>query len=185
MKSGEITSDVRLSREEELSKNPDSLEEIQPDQLDMGIRLCSRNARRFLKDAELLCSNRSYGHALALSILALEEQGRKMMLVAIKRKVTEVNRELWRMMFRNHGQKLAMSLNIFTQTLKAKPPQEELERIYRSIPDAVAMKNRGLYVDFFKNSWHSPFDTDVKRAAENLLPWVKSVIQKTDRWLRF
>jgi AbiV family abortive infection protein len=151
----------------------------------MGIRLCSRNARRFLKDAELLYSRRSYGHALALSVLALEEQGRKIMLVALKRNLIQMDKELWRMMFRDHGQKLAMSFNIFTQTLKVKPPQEELERIYRSIPDAVAMKNRGLYVDFFKNSWHSPFDADVKRAAEKLVPWVKGVIQKTDRWLRF
>jgi len=68
-------------------------------------------------------------------------------------------------MFRDHGQKLAMTFNIFTQTLNVKPPQEELEEIYRSIPDAVAMKNRGLYADFFKSSWHSPFDADVKRAV--------------------
>jgi len=167
-----------------LSKKHELLEQIPPDQLDMGIRLCSRNARRFLKDAELLCSCRSYGHALALSVLALEEQGRKIMLLAVKEGVAESNKELQRMMFRDHGQKLAMSFNIFTQTLKVKPPQEELERIYRSIPDAVAMKNRGLYVDFFKNSWHSPFDADVNRAAKKLVPWVKMVIQKTDRWLR-
>lgn len=162
-----------------------SPEQIPSDQLDEGIALCSRNARRLLKDADLLYSNRSYGHALALSVLALEEQGRKVMLVAVKRKVAEIDRELWRMMFRDHGQKLAMTFNIFTQSLKVKPPPEELERIYRHILDAVAMKNRGLYVDFFKGSWHSPFDADMKRAAKPLLPWVKDVILNTDRWLRF
>ena len=181
----ERVSSARAVRKTELSRKRKSLEQIPPDQLDMGMRLCSRNARRFLKDAELLFSCRSYGHALGLSVLALEEQGRKAMLQAVKKGATELNRELWRMMFRDHGQKLAMSFNIFTQTLKVKPPQEELERIYRSIPDAVAMKNRGLYVDFFKNSWHSPFDADVNRAAKKLVPWVKMVIQKTDRWLRF
>lgn len=184
MKSGENTKGERVPKEIELRKSLDSLEQIQPDQLDMGIRLCSRNARKFLKDAELLYSRRSYGHALALSVLALEEQGRKIILLAVKQKLVQIDRGLWRMMFRDHGQKLAMTFNIFTETMKVKPPQQELEKIYRSIPDAVAMKNRGLYVDFFKNSWHSPFDADVKRAAESILPWVGSTIQKTDRWLR-
>lgn len=98
---------VRPPREKELSGNLDSSRQIPPDQLDKGIELCSRNTRRFLKDAELLYSHRSYGHALALSVLALEEQGRKIMLLAVKKGATELNRELWRMMFRDHGQKLA------------------------------------------------------------------------------
>jgi AbiV family abortive infection protein len=160
-------------------------EQISSNQLDEGIALCNRNACRFLKDADLLYSNRSYGHALAFSVLALEEQGRKIMLVAVKKKAIKIDRKLWNMMFRDHGQKLAMTFNIFTKTMKVKPPQEELEEIYRGIPSTVAMKNRGLYVDFFKNSWHSPSDADVKRAAKTLLPWVKGVIRKTDRWLNF
>ncbi len=168
-----------------MNKNLPVLEQIPLHQLDRGIELSSRNARRFLNDAELLYSNRSYGHALALSILALEEHGRKIMLIAAKRKVTETDRELWRMMFRNHGQKLAMTFRIFAETLRQKPTEKELDDILRTIPDAVAMKNRGLYVDFFKNSWHSPFDADVKRSAKKILTWVKKVIQNTDQWIRF
>jgi AbiV family abortive infection protein len=162
-----------------------SPEQIPSDQLDEGIALCSRNARRLLKDADLLYSNRSYGHALALSVLALEEQGRKVMLMAIKRKVAEIDRELWRLMFRDHEQKLAMSFQIFTESLKKRPSQEELNHMYRTMPHAVAMKNRGLYVDFFNGLWHSPFDADVRIATQTLPPWVKGIIRKTDRWLNF
>jgi len=48
----------------------------QNDILQLVIRLSLDNAEKFLKDAELLINSSSFGHAFALTILALEETGK-------------------------------------------------------------------------------------------------------------
>jgi len=50
---------------------------IQPDaSLLLTIKIALENAEAFLNDASLLFSNSSFGHAVALTILALEEMGK-------------------------------------------------------------------------------------------------------------
>jgi len=78
-----------------------------------------------------------------------------------------------------------MTFRIFTETLKMKPPQEELEKIYKTIPKVDLMKQRGLYVDYYEGDWHSPSDADLKKAAKTVIPWIRHVIQQTDRWMNF
>jgi AbiV family abortive infection protein len=158
---------------------------IPDEQLNEGIRLCARNANRYLRDAELLYRNRSYGHALAMSILALEEHGRKILMIALKKKLTSVDKDLWKMMFRDHTQKIAMTFNIFTHALKHSPSEHELKEIYTGLPKVDLMKQRGLYVDYFRGAWHSPFDQDVKKRARSFISWVKTVIKDADSWLSF
>ena len=41
--------------------------------LEKGVKLCLKNARRLIKDANLLIDNGSYGHALFLVFTSLEE----------------------------------------------------------------------------------------------------------------
>lgn len=154
-------------------------------QLDKGIHLCGKNTSRYLRDADLLYQNRSYGHALAMSILALEEHGRRIILIALKKRLTTLDEEIWRMMFRDHTQKIAMTFNIFTHTLKHPTPEDELKDIYASLPKVDLMKQRGLYVDYFKGAWHSPFDKDVEKGTRRFISWVKKAIKDTDNWLKF
>lgn len=44
--------------------------------LEKAARLCLKNARQYIKDADMLCSFKSYGHALALTVLSDVELGK-------------------------------------------------------------------------------------------------------------
>ena len=158
---------------------------IPENKLHKGIDLCHQNVTRFLEDADLLYKNQSYGHALSLAILALEEHGKKLILITLKKKLTRMDKELWSILFRRHSDKVAVTFRIFTETLEEKPPEDELEEVYRNIPKIDLMKQRGLYIDYFKDDWHSPFENDIKKAAIKLLPWIRNVISKTDECAKF
>lgn len=48
---------------------------------------CLKNAKQYIKDAEILCSFRSYGHALALTILSDVEMGKSAILNLYSKKL--------------------------------------------------------------------------------------------------
>lgn len=48
-------------------------------ELENGVNLCLENAEQYIKDAELLIKNSSFGHAYALGVLAYEELGKAVM----------------------------------------------------------------------------------------------------------
>jgi len=52
---------------------------IQIKELENGVNLCLDNAEQYIKDAELLRKNSSFGHAYALGVLAYEELGKAVM----------------------------------------------------------------------------------------------------------
>lgn len=78
---------------------------LSPAQLAQGMNCANSNAKRLLKDAELLCQNERYPSAVGLAILAIEEAGKEAMLrsLALARNADEL-RTAWKD-YRTHTSK--------------------------------------------------------------------------------
>lgn len=53
-----------------------TIEQTELNVLENVAKLCLKNATQYIKDAEILCSFKSYGHALALTVLSDVELGK-------------------------------------------------------------------------------------------------------------
>lgn len=58
------------------TRKPPSLDDVDPGTAYRGYLAAVRNAHRYLRDADLLASDESYGHAVSLCLLGLEEMGK-------------------------------------------------------------------------------------------------------------
>lgn len=56
---------------------------IQIGEFEKAVNLCLENAEQYIKDAELLIENSSFGHAYAFGVLAYEELGKAKMLSVV------------------------------------------------------------------------------------------------------
>lgn len=146
-----------------------------PRNYDEGIRLCTENAFKLLEDAEILLKNGSYGHALGLSILAVEEYGKKIMLVAAKFGCKKVDRQFWKD-FRSHEWKLHMAASMLFASSEL---PEEVEYFTKLDP----IKQRGFYVDYYKNKWVSPFgDDNLNYVTKRTLDVAKQFFKNMEEW---
>lgn len=139
------------------------------------IEQCQRNAERFYADARILYEAKSYGHAVALCILGMEEIGKKFVLnsVAAGRLPENVALEL----VRNHSWKLfelelalfmAKDLDAVFQTLGVEPlaPDEKTLRLLLS-RGYHRLKLSALYVEPYKGT--SPLDSNFEQIAKTAI----------------
>lgn len=133
---------------------------------DEGIRLCTKNCSELLEDAEILLKHGSYGHALSLSILGVEEYPKKIVLLAAKFGCAEDDETFWKK-FREHNFKLQMA---FYMLFKSKElPEEIIKDRVEFFTRLDPIKQRGLYVDYDKGEWISPFDSDLIELSKQTL----------------
>lgn len=136
--------------------------------LDKGARLARDNAWQFLRDAELLLSQGSYGHAVALALYALEEHAKMWVLKAmrIEPALRDVLSE--RIAMRKHVEKFMVALD----AIRAERGVDVTEQVRQQVIDRAkklqSLKERGLYVDYYKK-WLTPDSADLKGAADEVV----------------
>lgn len=156
------------------------MNEISKEELDMGIGLCAKNSNELLKDAEALFERGSYGHALGLAVMAMEEYGKKLLLAAAKLDVTHVDKDFWNI-FTSHGSKLALAIEMLAKGFPDAPSDSRILKIAKKLE---RVRQRGLYVDYHlkEQRWLSPFGR-LQEMARKQIMYTKTLIEKTDSWL--
>jgi len=152
------------------------------DELSSGVRLSDENSRRLLADSKILLESKSYGHSVASAILALEEYAKKIILVAVELGFTEVDAELRKILFRDHGGKIWMSLQALAHAKGFETTPEILEYLRWATSRLQSLKERGLYVDYFKGGWHSPLDQDMEQRAASFISETEGLLQALKKW---
>lgn len=175
---------------------------IPTEKLRRGVRLCLKNARRLIKDANLLIDNGSYGHALFFACTSLEETS-KAFIYAYSRlepqKIEEMKevrkhdiKYLYYLAFRLIG-----SMHVYVEKARKKYKGRPLdvddfrkfgEDLSSSIKQMLILREWSLYVDFKNKEWLSPFDveredtTTMIAFAENFIryiEWLSEIFLKT------
>ena len=161
--------------------------------LENGVKLCLKNARRLIKDANLLIDNGSYGHALFFVCTSLEEIS-KAFMYAFSRLESQKIEEMKEV--RNHDIKYLYYL-AFLLTDRMRAHAEEIGKKYQgkpldvddfvkfyqdlssSVKQMLVLREWSLYVDFKDKEWLSPFDVKREDAttmiafAENYIKYVE------------
>ena len=167
--------------------------EISTKNLEKGVKLCLKNARRLIKDANLLIDNGSYGHALFFVITSLEEVSKAFMYTSSRlesQKIEEL-KEVYR-----HDIKhvyylsffLGQLIEIYGKTVEkyeGKPLDVDDffilgEGLTSSVEEMLALREWSLYVDFEDGEWFSPFE--IKREnVTTMIAFAESHLKNTER----
>lgn len=142
---------------------------------DVQIEQCQRNAERLYADARILYEAKSYGHAVALCILAMEEIGKKIILNNVRADRLPENIALG--LVRNHSWKLfELELGLFMA--------KDFDAIFRrlgveplTLPEKTLrllvsrgyhrLKLAALYVEPYKGT--SPLDSNFEQIAKTVI----------------
>lgn len=152
--------------------------------IDQGITLARENAFSLLEDAKTLLQAQSHGRAVALSLMAFEEFAKVILLIGVRETVTQLDAQLNRIIFRDHLAKLVATLN-FLAIAQGQEMTEEMTRyINETVPKLQDAKERGLYVDFFSEKWHSPLDPDMMKMAKQMVDDTERFMLDIDGWLK-
>lgn len=158
-----------------------------------GIKLCRHNVMLLLGDAKTLYRKRSYGHAISLAIIAMEEFGKEVILIA-KKALPErdlppdFDSDIVRRAFRNHDLKIQMALNLLRKEVPEGFPdilsEEEVKRLHLDLTRRLlTLRTSGLYVDYEKEKgWYDPNSEDFKEVARHEIHYIEELIQRTDTW---
>ena len=147
----------------------------------VGIERCHENVHRLMAGASLSFSRGLYASALMHTILAMEEQGRKLVLCGAYMDGIELDEEWWKIMFRDHRAKIALSaIGYFA----AKAQRKWLKTLRKIGSQYQALKERSMYVtfDLQKNRWVHPGSITEKKALA-VLKEAKSFISTTDEMM--
>jgi AbiV family abortive infection protein len=141
---------------------------IPVEDLDKGAKLARDNAWQFLRDAELLSSHGSYGHAIALALYGLEEHAKMWALMAMRIEPALRDDLSERIAMRKHVEKFMVALD----AVRAERGVEVTEQVRQQVIDTAkklqSLKERGLYVDYYKK-WLTPDSADLKTRADTVV----------------
>jgi AbiV family abortive infection protein len=143
-----------------------------------GIEHCHWNVYRLMKGASGSFSTGLYANSVLQAILAMEEQGRKLLLWGAYIDGIELDEKWWRIMFRDHRSKIA---SLAAGHFVAKGERKWLKTLYRIGSQYQALKEHAMYVTFDLQSdrWVHP-GTITKRKALLVLKEAKSFASTTD-----
>lgn len=167
--------------------------------LENGVDLCLRNAKKLIEDAELLFGHESYGHATSLVYLGLEELAKA--LGCSGAYFFDEEFEEVKDVFRYHKTKMALFTGgilaatgtidrAFKRYAKEKTlSKEDIQKsatdleplLMKILQEANELKKAGFYVDYnYKNEeWCSPFD--IKREdTKSLVDFGKQCLAEID-----
>lgn len=143
-----------------------------------GIEYCHYNVYRLMKGASLSFSKGLYANSVVQAILAMEEQGRKLLLWSAYTGIIELNEEWWKTMFRDHRGKIAsLAMGHFS----AKGERKWTRTFHKIGSQYQTLKEHAMYVtfDLQTNRWIHP-GTIAKRKALLVLKEAKSFASTTD-----
>ena len=145
-------------------------------ELQKAIELCTWNAQRFINDARLLMKARSYGHALSLAILAVEETGKKMLLWQVYFGTLEVEVALSQDFFFSHPKKLVEVLKSSVQLISIRANREKMLKLVNGISrDLYEDKLEGLYVNIKAGLATSPRKVTCQK-AKDVISFAESMV---------
>jgi AbiV family abortive infection protein len=125
--------------------------------LGRGADLARDNAWQFLRDAELLLSHESHGHAIALALYGVEEHAKMWVLKAMRIQPALRDELSERIAMRKHVEKFMVALDV----LRAQRSVEVTEQVRQQVIDTAkklqSLKERGLYVGLSREVAHSRF----------------------------
>lgn len=147
--------------------------ELKKEQCFVGLEKSLRNAEYLIEDATLLFNKGSFGYSVALSVLAIEECGKALLLDAVYKGKTKLDKELFNIVFKKHVVKLYTSF--FELALSERFTDAEIEYIKTLSPTLDQIKQRGFYVDFLNGKWITPQDDDLKEIAGTNLDYAKRI----------
>ncbi len=154
------------------------------EELQEGIRLCTRNVEQLLKDANILYQTGSYGHAQALAILAMEEFAKKIVLIVKKAYRDRFDEEIGRS-FRDHDFKLQLALDMLMREFPDALPGERAASVVMDAAGRLfSLKQVSLYVDYDSElGWFDPNKTDYQNVAAQQIRFAQDLITRLDAWL--
>jgi AbiV family abortive infection protein len=152
-------SELRLGKM--LGRNPFS-GHLKPQAIADGINMVRKNGMRLVTDANLMLEHKRYASALALAVLAIEEQGKELMLRKLAvLKPAESPAELWKD-FRNHLEKNRTWILPYAA---AEQPNPTLKSLHEAVFDEGSdhpfvlewAKQTAIYVDCIgSGDWQDP-----------------------------
>ncbi len=154
------------------------------EELQKGIRLCTRNVDQLLKDASRLYHAGSYGHAQALAILAMEEYAKKIVLVAKKtypgRFADEIRRS-----FYDHDFKLQLALDMLMREFPdASSGEQAANAVMELAAKLLSLRLVSLYVDYDnQQGWFDPNKAEYRDVAAVQIKYARELVERVDAWL--
>lgn len=157
---------------------------IPVENLQDGVQLCRRNVVQLLEDANILYQNGSYGHAQALTILAMEEYAKKIVLIAQKAYPGKFDDQI-RRSFWDHDFKLQLALDMLIREFPDAPSGEEAaSKVMDMARRLSSLKQASLYVDYDdKLGWFDPNKADYRNVAALQIEYAKELVQRVDTWI--
>ena len=148
-------------------------------ELFVGIARCHENVHSLVTAAQYLYSKGFYASAVFQTILAMEEQGRKLVLYVAYIDGIELDEKCWRIIFRDHRSKIALLAIGYFSTLGKRKWMKTLRRVGS---EYQALKERAMYVDFEveRNHWTHPGRISQKKAL-SVLREAKLFLFATDK----
>jgi AbiV family abortive infection protein len=155
---------------------------IPHEELARGIKLCRKNVNSLLGDARTLYRKKSFGHAMTLAIVALEEFAKEIILIKQELYPRAFDSEV-RDAFVNHRFKIAYGLDWLAREIRQRFPESPTaEEIDEVTEELTKTRSSCLYVDFLKSSgWYDPNAPDLKDLARMTIDNVKLLTQISDR----
>ena len=181
--------------------------------LTLVISLSLENAERFLNDAALLISNSSFGHAFALTILALEETGKAVYCNWAMKGFVKVNDDFFKNI-KNHKSKhkvireIEKLVTLKTEIENYRKSKNGRKILFKSLPESdffltrlesssqlksieafygelENMKHTALYVDIGKDG--IPLDPSIftKDVCDSYLTFVQNIFTSVKNSLLF
>ena len=161
--------------------------------LEIGVDLCLKNAKKLIEDAELLFEHESYGHATSFVYLGLEEVAKALSCSGayFENKEFEDVKDV----FRYHRTKMALLIGailsrqiaigkefkvsekekVLTKEAIQKFAMDLEPQLMKIVQEADERRKAGFYVDYKNGKWYSPFD--IKREE------AKFLVDFGKRWL--
>lgn len=157
---------------------------IPAEKLDTGILPCATNVDCLLRDAELLLKDNSYGHAIALSVLAMEEYAKKQILLAARLNPGKFDNEV-RDAFLSHNLKLQLAVWMLMQEYPDVPGGEEFKQTVMDMAAKLeSLKLVSLYVDYDDSlGWFDPNKQDYKETATVQITYTRELVSRVDSWV--
>jgi len=143
-----------------------------------GIEYCHYNVHRLMKGASLSFSKCLYANSVVQAILAMEEQGRKLLLWSTYVGIIELDEKYWKTMFRDHQGKIAsLAMGHFS----AKGERKWMRTFDKIGSQYQTLKEHAMYVtfDLQTDRWIHP-GTITRRKALLVLKDAKSFASTTD-----
>jgi len=137
----------------------------------IGFKKSLENALALIEDSKILNKKGSHGHSVALSMLALEECGKAMTLIAVYLEIKNIDKELLDIFFRKHAPKIHLSL------LELALSKEDIAYTETLAPTLDLVKQRGFYVDYIKGKWATPQDDDLDKMAKINLDYAERIYE--------